>query len=230
MAEWVLVPCLVRLRWEFDQVAPDRDRTSDGSKGDDAHAATVSDHNPDETGRVPIRDADKVNEVHAIDVDDDLRTPGLTMEGVVQFLLGRCRSGAEKRLRYIIYRRRIWEAGNQWRQREYTGANAHDQHGHFSASYEPAREASTVSWHLEDLVALTDKDKEWLSAEIRKVVTGDADPGPRDYSLGGLITAVERRTANDDAQLEDLAKRLDRLDAAIARIETALAPVPPAGR
>src|SRR5689334_1865909 len=132
MADWILVPCLVRLRTEFDRIAPDRDRTTDGSIGDTAHQGTVSDHNPDETGSVPVHDADSRNEVHAIDVDVDLRTPGLTMEEVVQFLLGRCRSGAETRLRYIIFNRRIWEASNGWKQRAYTGASAHTEHAHFS--------------------------------------------------------------------------------------------------
>jgi hypothetical protein len=117
MADWILIACLVKLRAEFDALAPGRGKASDGSIGDAAHKREVSDHNDDETGSVPIHDADHVDEVHAIDVDVDLRTPGLSMETVVQFLLGRCRSGAEKRLRYIIYNRRIWEASNGWRRR-----------------------------------------------------------------------------------------------------------------
>jgi hypothetical protein len=167
IADWILVPCLVRLRSEFNQLAPNRDHASDGSIGDSAHQNEVSDHNPDETGSVPIHDADHINEVHAIDVDTDFRVPGLTMEKVVQFLLGRCRSGAEKRLRYIIYNRRIWEASNEWRQRAYTGSSPHTEHAHFSASYDTSREASTASWHLEDIpVALTADDKKWISSQI----------------------------------------------------------------
>ena len=108
VASWELVPCLVRLRTEFNEIAPGRDRASDGSVGDPAHADRSSDHNPDETGAVPIRDADHVNEVHALDITTDLREPGLSLERVVQFLLTRCRSGAERRLRYIIFNRRIW--------------------------------------------------------------------------------------------------------------------------
>ncbi|HEY0001066.1 MAG TPA: hypothetical protein VGB74_11475, partial [Actinoplanes sp.] len=156
MASWVLVPCLVRLRTEFNEIAPSRDKASDGSIGDAAHQASSSDHNPDETGTVPIHDADSVNEVHAIDVDVNLRRTGLTMERVVQFLLARCRSGAEKRLRYIIYNRRIWSASSGWVQQTYTGSNPHTEHAHFSASYTTSLEASTASWHLEDLVALTE--------------------------------------------------------------------------
>src|SRR5690242_3688533 len=149
MADWILIPCLKALFAEFDRIAPSRDRASDGSIGNDAHSKTVSDHNPDETGSVPIHDADKVNEVHAIDVDNNLRESDLTMEKVVQFLLSRCRSGAEKRLRYIIYNRRIWSASSNWVQKTYTGASTHTEHAHFSASYTSSLEASTASWHLE---------------------------------------------------------------------------------
>jgi hypothetical protein len=172
MATVILVPSLVQLRTEFNRIAPVRYTNSDGWIGDTAHQQETSDHNNDETGKVPIRDADKTPEVHAIDVTKDLNESDLTMEKVVQFLLGRCRSGAENRLRYIIFNRRIWEASNGWRQRAYTGASPHTEHAHFSASYETAKEASTVSWHLEDIpVALTPADKTWLSTEINKAVT-----------------------------------------------------------
>jgi hypothetical protein len=167
MASWELVPCLGQLRTELNRIAPNRDKTTDGTIGNAAHQLRVSDHNDDEVGRVPIRDADSKHEVHAIDLDTDLREPGLTMEMVVQHVVGRCRSGAEKRLRYVIYRRRIWEASNGWKQRAYTGDSPHDEHAHFSASYETKHEASTASWGLEEIpVALTDADKKWLAAQI----------------------------------------------------------------
>lgn len=176
MTDWILIACLKKLFAEFDQIAPDRDHASDGSIGDTAHQNEVSDHNPDETGSVPIHDADHINEVHAIDVDNNLNVPGLSMEDVVQFLLARCRNGGETRLRYIIYNRRIWEADNGWRQRAYTGASAHTEHAHFSASYDTAREASTASWHLEDIpVALTAADKTWLTTQIRAAVAANND-------------------------------------------------------
>jgi hypothetical protein len=189
MASWILVPSLVKLRSEFNAIAPDRDKSSDGSVGDAAHQDSQSDHNPDETGNVPIRDADKVNEVHAIDVDVDLRVPGLTMEMAVQFLLMRCRSGAENRLRYIIYDRRIWSASDGWVQRRYTGANAHDHHAHFSASYTSGREADTRSWHLEDIpMPLTDADL----TKIRKIVKEEVSDA---LASEDIPTATENATA-----------------------------------
>jgi hypothetical protein len=178
VADWVLIPCLKALFAEFDRIAPSRDHASDGSIGNEAHEREVSDHNPDETGSVPIHDADHANEVHAIDVDNNLRdnnaiqwrvgsTTYYGMEAVVQFLIGRCRSGTEKRLRYIIYNRRIWSASSGWVQKTYTGASPHTEHAHLSGSYESSLEASTASWHLEDIpVALTAADKTWINSTI----------------------------------------------------------------
>ncbi|MBU2669438.1 hypothetical protein KOI35_38590 [Actinoplanes bogorensis] len=235
MASWILVPCLVKLRSEFDMIAPNRDKTSDGSVGDSAHSAEVSDHNPDETGNVPIRDADKINEVHAIDVDVDLRTPGLTMEQVVQFLLGRCRSGAETRLRYIIYNRRIWSASTSWRQQAYTGANPHDHHAHFSSSYETNREASQVSWHLEDVpVALTADDKKWISAEIAKQVKAQVDDiwaynigratgTPSQRADGALVTANLRAGTLTNDQVPKLFDAIEQLTAQVAELKASVA-------
>src|SRR5689334_20890072 len=228
MASWILVPCLVKLRSEFNAIAPDRDKSSDGSVGDTAHQNSQSDHNPDETGNVPIRDADKVNEVHAIDVDVDLRVPGLSMEKVVQFLLTRCRSGAEKRLRYIIYNRRIWSASTGWRQQAYTGANAHDHHAHFSSSYTTSHEASTASWHLEDVpVALTADDKKWISAEIAKQVkaqvddiwafnVGKATGSASQRADGALVTANIRAGAIANDYMPKLRHAVDQLSQQIA--------------
>lgn len=171
MSNAFLIACAVKLRSEFDGIAPSRDKTSDGWIGDTAHERETSDHNPDETGSVPIHDADALNEVHAIDVDNNLNESDLTMEKCVQFLLSRCRSGAETRIRYIIYNRRIWEASNGWVQRTYTGASPHTEHAHFSFSYETAKEASTASFHLEDIpVALTLADKQWIANEIEEQV------------------------------------------------------------
>lgn len=198
MPTWTLIPCLVALFGEFDRIAPSRDHASDGSKGDAAHEQEVSDHNPDETGRVPIHDADHVNEVHAIDVDNTLRESDLTMEKVVQFLLARCRSGAEKRLRYIIYNRRIWSASSGWVQKTYTGASAHTEHAHFSASYVSNLEASTASWHLEDIpVALTPGDITKITAIVKSevqalvAVTNQGDP-PKPESPVGHAANVQR--------------------------------------
>lgn len=170
-----LVPCLQQLRAEFNRIAPGRDKASDGWIGDPAHQATKSDHNPDSRGLV-----------HAIDIDRDLRA-GIDMQDVVDHLVARCRSGAEKRLTYVIYNRRIWSASRGWTARTYTGSNPHDKHAHFSASDTPAREASTASWHLEDLMALTEADKDWVRALFERTAQPD----------GGGVTSKIGRDALD---------------------------------
>lgn len=189
MAGWELVPCGVQLRAEVNALAPNRDRSSDGTIGDLAHQGSVSDHNDDEIGNVPIRDADSKHEVHAWDMDRDLREPGLTAEMLVQHVLARCRWGSERRIRYIIFDRRIWSASNGWRQQAYTGSNPHDKHVHFSFSYETAREADRSSWRLEDIaVALTNADKEWLADQIDRAATAAAE---RVWSTQRDINRVE---------------------------------------
>ncbi|MEV4705503.1 hypothetical protein [Actinoplanes sp. NPDC049316] len=148
MASWILVPSLVSLRNEFNRLAPDRAKASDGSIGDTSHAASSSDHNPDETGNTPSEDADRVNEVHAIDVDDDLRKPGWTMTKCVEIIVTRHRDGRDNRLQNVIYNRRIWSRSWGWTARRYTGANAHTEHAHFSARYTTAQERDTRPWGL----------------------------------------------------------------------------------
>jgi hypothetical protein len=134
---WVNIPASTTLLGEFNAIAPSRDKSSDGTIGDGEHAQNVSDHNPDETGNVGSQsDPDSINEVHARDVDASGPWPaGWSMERIVQLVLARCRSGAEKRLRYIIFNRRIWSASNGWVQQSYTGVNPHDKHAHFSFRY-----------------------------------------------------------------------------------------------
>lgn len=212
MADWILVACLKRLFAEFDLIAPHRDHASDGAVGDTAHQHEVSDHNPDETGSVPIHDADHINEVHAIDVDNDFHEPGLDMEMVVQFLLARCRSGAERRLRYIIYNRRIWSASNGWKQEAYTGSSAHTEHAHFSASYDSANEASTASWHLED-VNMPSVDEIAAAVEQRIAAHTEQDPatGKNDYRIFGAIRTMNQKLAHLQETVDALQEAVDAL-------------------
>ena len=156
MASWILVPCLVSLRNEFNALAPTRGKGSDGSIGDSAHASSSSDHNPDETGATPYEDSDDVNEVHAIDVDKDLNKSGWSMQKAVEIIITRHRTGQDNRLQNVIYDRRIWSRSWDWTAREYTGSNPHDKHAHFSARYTAAQEADTGAWGL--LEAEEDED------------------------------------------------------------------------
>ena len=59
---WKLVAGGEDLRDQVNKRWPHRDKASDGSKGDSAHASRASDHNPDSKGLV-----------HALDLDEDLK-------------------------------------------------------------------------------------------------------------------------------------------------------------
>jgi hypothetical protein len=224
MASWELIDSLEKLRAEFNAIAPNRDKRSDGSVGDQAHASGESDHNPDETGAVPIHDADSVNEVHAIDVDAGLNRPPYDMLDAVLFLVSRCKRGLENRLRYIIFNRTIWSASNDWNPKPYTGSNPHTEHAHFSGSYVTAREASTASWHLQELITVT-------APTPGQIASHDVDPSAASQSWGGAAWTTLVRTgylANTwapavsaeinalQARIDDESDDLDAVGASIA--------------
>lgn len=152
-ADWVLVACLVALRAEFNRLNPNRDKASDGSIGDTAHAASSSDHNGDESGATPYEDSDNINEVHAIDVDATGPWPrGLTMQIIVNHIAAEHRAGRDDRLQNIIYMGRIISRSWGWDSwHTYSGANPHDKHAHFSARYTTGQENDTTSWGVATL-------------------------------------------------------------------------------
>lgn len=65
---------LVRLREQIDAAYPNRNRASDGMIGDAAHAATISDHNPNAAGVVTALDIthDPANGVDIDKLSDEL--------------------------------------------------------------------------------------------------------------------------------------------------------------
>lgn len=127
----VLTKALTRLRSDFNVRFPGRDETSDGWIGNEAHQEYKSGHNPDESGNAEYEDSDSKDEVRAIDVDDDLRdSGGITMQQVADRIIATPRD--IKRLKYMIYNRRIASRSNGWRWETYTGSNPHDKHLHVS--------------------------------------------------------------------------------------------------
>lgn len=204
----VLVPCLVQLRTELNELNPDRDRTSDGWLGDIPHQRRVSDHNDDEVGAVPIHDADRKHEVHALDVDAD----GLPIGDIVAGIVARCRAGKENRLRYVIWERQIWEASNGWRARAYTLADPHTGHAHFSASYDTIREADTRPW-LKEIELLTDADKKFIADAIDAALASDegqeaigraAGRGVHNQKLGRSETTIGAAIQSTNSNVNQL--------------------------
>ncbi len=113
-----------------------RDKGSDGTIGDAAHAARTSDHNP----WVIV---DGVGVVRARDIDVD----GVDMAWLMEQLrlLG---AAGDPRLAgggYLIFNRRITRSDwSGWA--VYKGSNPHDKHGHVSFSRNPAGFDSPAPW------------------------------------------------------------------------------------
>ena len=123
---WRVADSLNVLLAEVDQAAPGRNKASDGSIGDAAHASRSSDHNP------WVIDANGVGVVRARDITDDparMRAAELAIQ--IAALLGKhpaLGSGA-----MVIWNRRIISTdrlSEGWR--PYTGSNPHDKHVHVS--------------------------------------------------------------------------------------------------
>lgn len=176
-ASWILVPCLVTLRGEFNRVAPNRDKGADGSVGDTTHAGSSSDHNPDETGNTPTEDPDRINEVHAIDVDSSGPWPdgkggeaGGWFDRQILAIAAREKVEYESatlvgRLQNIIWRGRIISRSWGWSEwRAYTGPSRHFDHAHLSARYLASTESDTRPW------GVAEEDDMPTAEEIAKAV------------------------------------------------------------
>lgn len=141
MPQWFLSPPLATLRRQLDTNWPTRDRTSDGSIGDTAHAARRSDHNPDADGMV-----------RALDVDRDI-APGFTARALAEAIV----ASRDARVSYLISNGQIVSgpAGpSPWSWRPYVGVNAHREHVHVSIrNLEPFR-SDASPWPIFDRLAI----------------------------------------------------------------------------
>lgn len=133
-----LVKSLQAFRAEANERYPDRDKTSDGWIGDEAHSSRVSDHNPDERGLV-----------HAYDLDEDLDGNPTDSGAELGFLAEWIRTRRDYRVKYVIYEGRIF-AGRMgpkpWNWRPYDGTNEHRHHLHLSVLSDPVSEGDTSPW------------------------------------------------------------------------------------
>lgn len=118
-----LAPSLVDLRNEINAANPGRDKSSDGWIGDAAHAARVSDHNPDPLPNGVVR---------ALDVDVDGCPPDHLIAVAIR----------DPRVEYVISRGKIYERGNGFKAKVYTGSNKHDKHTHISIRHTKTAEKS----------------------------------------------------------------------------------------
>lgn len=136
---WRVAKSLDQLLSQVNTMAPNRDKSSDGSIGDGNHENTNSDHNPwvtDSSGR------------HVVTARDITHDPdnGCDCTGITAALA----ASKDRRIKYIIWNSRIISSQvSPWRWRAYHGSNPHDQHFHISVlSHQPDYDA-TNTWRIE---------------------------------------------------------------------------------
>ena len=159
---------------QFDAAFPNRDHASDGTIGDPAHKLETSGHNLDDTpgSKAEWNDGDGRPEVRALDVDSDLRAPGVSMQQVINHL--RALPDQGKHIRYMIYNRVIYQASNGWRPEPYTGPSAHTEHAHFSGQrLESADNDTTFNYRLTDLTGdiVTETDMSTIASKVVAALT-----------------------------------------------------------
>jgi len=188
---WVLTKNMQAFRDQMNEFFPNRDKTSDGTIGDYAHTQEKSGHNPDDTSEHNAEwdsDSDTKSEVRAIDIDSNTGDPDVSMEDIFQHLIALGKSqGSKFPVRYMIYNRRIARASNNWALETYTGASAHTEHIHLSGAYSDAADENYYNYRLDELMALTDSDRQWITDFFARTTRTD----------GGGITSKIGRDALD---------------------------------
>jgi len=193
---WRLAKSLETLRAQINAASPNRSKISDGTIGDAAHASRSSDHNPH------VRDG-KIGVVTALDITHDPRN-GVDGEAIAEAL----KASGDARIKYIIWRKRIWNPSISPRWRAYTGSNPHDKHVHISVQPQKARYDDTTPWLLKastpkpDAPAaetrpliyqgVTGQDEHVAAAKaaLMKALAAEAGFGPL---LDGLTRAFQKR-------------------------------------
>ncbi len=245
MSAWVVVPCLLALRDEFNQLNPKRDKGADGTIGDSNHNSS-SDHSGDEDSDVlRDHDADSKNEVHALDIDSTGPWPR-SFNSIILDLVERERAEynhptTKARLKYVIWNRRIASRSNAWAWAPYSGSDPHTNHAHFSALYTTSTEADTRSWGVAPTAAKPQEDDVPLTAaEITAIADAvwakklqdpyDPSNADRNLAAGTWLRYSDSRgqTGQVQNQLNDVTARLVSTEqvlvqfgAALARIEAA---------
>lgn len=118
MSSWKLAPSITTLLEQINDAYPHRDKSWDGTIGDEAHATRKSDHNPNERGIVC-----------AVDITHDLKNgpDGHALAETLRLL-------HDIRISYVIWDRRIFSSTVTpvWSWRPYNGTSPHDHHVHVS--------------------------------------------------------------------------------------------------
>src|SRR5690606_9422972 len=127
---WRVARSLETLRDQINARYPNRNRASDGTIGDAAHATRDSDHNP------WVRDG-RLGVVTALDITHD------PAHGVdIDRLTDELQASRDPRIKYVIANGLIMDTRpgfNPWRWVRYTGSNRHTRHFHLQVMPDTGR-------------------------------------------------------------------------------------------
>jgi hypothetical protein len=144
-----------KLRDQVNRKYPNRKKDSDGWIGDARHRATKSDHNPDP----------KTGFVRALDIDSDLGADSWDVANAL-----RAAAKKDKRISYIIHRKKIASRKLGWAWRPYTGSNPHTSHIH--VSFAPAGDTDKTKFEVEWPVPVAPVAKPKTTPPARKMPPG----------------------------------------------------------
>jgi len=158
---YFLAPSLVAFRHSVNVAYPNRDYESDGWIGDAAHAARVSEHNPDWAASGYMHGV-----VRAIDITNDPALPEIR-ERVLASAIN------HPAVWYVISNGKIYSRTYDWVARDYTGANQHRHHVHISINKDLAS-AKNTTFTLKTIVretpdmALSKEDRDFITGECQR--------------------------------------------------------------
>lgn len=146
---WRLANSLMTFRNQVNIARPTRNKASDGTIGDEAHAKTTSDHNP------WVKDG-KMGVVTALDITHDPDS-GVDTYALAEHL----RQKRDPRIKYVISNGRIFSSTTQpWVWRKYSGSNPHTKHVHISVNAHKNHYDDHKDWDLAFGTAVDEQYKE----------------------------------------------------------------------
>lgn len=198
----MLTPGMKNLGNQFNRRFTERDGASDGAIGDWAHTQEHSGHNPDDTSKHNAEwdnDSDNTPEIRAIDVDNNLNDPDVSMQDVIDHMRKLPNLGSV--IRYMIYNRRMYHVNNGFNPVTYNGASPHTEHAHFSGAWTNASDANTTFDfkfdQLGDSMAITDADvKKFWDYKISDYTDPSGGTRPSAYDWVAYTASRQRALLN----------------------------------
>lgn len=192
----------VNTRW------PGRDRSSDGTIGDAAHQARVSDHNPDYSAP-----GARSGVIRAADIDKD----GIDLEQLLEQLHRECVQ-PDPRVAYVIYDRRMMRSypktigGRTYQPGQlapYDGPSPHTGHVHVSINHSAMAEADVSPWFIDqEDDDMTDADRAQLG-RIEKLLTALTLAETNRYA--DMANRVHTLTGQEAARYGDYVRRFNSI-------------------